>query len=282
VSSPEQTRVEDSACGTRPLRIAMVGWGAIARRVMQLLGERRRPIVLVGVGTRTRPEGSAALPEGTRWFAEPENLAGARIDLVIEVAGREAVEPWGAAALCHARSFAVSSTSAFCEAGVLDRLMASADAHGSQILVPTGALAGVDALAAASILPLSEVTHRIVKPPEAWFGTLAEQFVDLRALTRETVFFEGSARDAARSFPANANVAVITALAGIGLDRTFVQLVADPDASGNGHRLRASGAFGTMEIWIENRPLATNPKSSELTALALVRTIENRVLPLSL
>ncbi|MCJ2034139.1 aspartate dehydrogenase [Methylobacterium sp. J-068] len=282
MSSSEQTTAESPSRGTRPLRIAMVGWGAIARRVVQLLDERSRPIVLVGVGTRTQPEGGSALPEGVRWLAGPETLAGARIDMVIEAAGRDAVEPWGSAALCYARSFAVSSTSAFCEEGVLDRLLASAEAHGSQILVPTGALAGMDALAAASILPLSEVTHRIVKPPQAWFGTPAERAVDLHALSRETVFFEGSARDAARSFPANANVAVITALAGIGLDRTFVQLVADPTASGNGHRLRASGAFGTMEIWIENRPLATNPKSSELTALALVRTIESRVLPLSL
>jgi predicted dinucleotide-utilizing enzyme len=69
-------------------------------------------------------------------------------------------------------------------------------------------------------------------------------------------------------------------LAGIGLERTHVELVADPAAGGNGHQLSASGAFGKLDIAIENRPLAANPKSSEMTALGLVRLIENRVRPL--
>ncbi|HEX8417209.1 MAG TPA: aspartate dehydrogenase [Methylobacterium sp.] len=259
-----------------PLRIAFVGWGAIARRVIELLDARCSDIVLLGVGMRTKPAQSASLPTGVRWLPHPEALAGLPVDMVIEAAGRAAVEPWGLMALRHAQSFAVSSTSAFCESGLLDRLVATADAHGSQILVPTGALAAVDALAAAALLPIERVTHRIIKPPVAWADTPAEERIDLGALTEATIFFEGSAREAARLFPANANVAVITALAGIGLDRTRIELVADPHAAGNGHQLEALGAFGRLDMRIENRPLASNPKSSELTALALVRIIENR------
>lgn len=263
--------------GSRPpLRLAFVGWGAIARRTIQLLAARASDVVLVGVGTREKPAGGAALPAGTVWMPEPRALTDLGLDMVVEAASRAAVEPWGTVALQYAQSFAVSSTSAFCEPGLLDRLVSVADTHGSQILVPTGALAAVDALAAAAVLPLETVTHRIVKPPVAWVDTPAETLIDLDALTQPTVFFEGSAREAARRFPANANVAVITALAGIGLDRTRIELVADPAATGNGHRLRAVGAFGTLDVSIENRPLAENPKSSELTALALVRIIENR------
>jgi aspartate dehydrogenase len=70
-------------------------------------------------------------------------------------------------------------------------------------------------------------------------------------------------------------------LAGIGLDRTRVELVADPAASRNTHRLNASGAFGRLEMLFENEPLKTNPKSSEMTALNLVRLIENEVAPLA-
>jgi aspartate dehydrogenase len=73
---------------------------------------------------------------------------------------------------------------------------------------------------------------------------------------------------------------VISALAGVGLDRTRVELVADPAATRNCHRLSASGAFGRMEMLFENEPLKTNPKSSEMTALNLVRLVENQLAPL--
>ena len=265
-----------------PLRIAFVGWGTIVTRTAQLLNKRGSNIEMIGVGTRTTPTGETALPSGVRWLSDPAALADLGVDMVIEAAGRAAVEPWGLAALQYARSFVVSSTSAFCEEGVLEKLVASADLHGSQILVSPGALAGIDALAAASVLELHEVTHRIVKPPIAWLGTPAENLLRLDAMKHAEIFFEGSAREAARQFPANANVAVIAALAGLGLDATKVQLVADPDIQGNGHQLHVEGAFGTLKMEIENRALAANPKSSELTALALVRIIENRTAPLSL
>jgi aspartate dehydrogenase len=68
----------------------------------------------------------------------------------------------------------------------------------------------------------------------------------------------------------------VTALAGIGLDRTRVEMVVDPAVRINGHRITARGAFGRLEIMLKNNPLATNPKSSELTALSLVRLIEQQ------
>lgn len=265
--------------GTRRLRLVLVGWGAIAQRVAGLLADRRAAVDLVAVAARSQP---GDLPLGAAWLQAPEALSEVAPDLVVEAAGRAAVEPWGQAALRCAPAFIVSSTSAFCDDAVLDRLLATAQAHGSRVIIPPGALAGVDALAAASALPLDEVVHRIVKPPAAWRGTPAETVVDLDRLSEATVFFSGTARQAAEAYPANANVAAITALAGIGLDRTRVELVADPAAAGNGHRLQARGAFGSLDVTIENRPLATNPKSSEMAALSLVRLVENQVRPLSL
>jgi len=96
------------------------------------------------------------------------------------------------------------------------------------------------------------------------------------SLISAQIFFRGSAREAAGNFPANANVAAISALAGIGFDRTNVELIADPNIGENCHRLTARGDFGTLQIRVENSPLAKNPKSSELAALSLVRLIENR------
>jgi aspartate dehydrogenase len=101
--------------------------------------------------------------------------------------------------------------------------------------------------------------------------------MQLDEITDATTFFTDTARKAADTFPQNANVAVITSLAGIGLDHTIVSLVADPRARLNTHEIIAEGDFGRMHLRFENGPLATNPKSSEMTALNLVRLMENRI-----
>lgn len=262
----------------KPLRLALIGWGAINRRVAELLAQRNdaSAIAIVAIAVRN-PAAALEIPAGARTIAAPEELAGLDLDLVVEAAGRDAVGMWGEAALRAAPAFAVASTSAFCDSVLFDTLVETAASHDSQVLVPPGALAGIDGIAAAATLPLDEVIHRIVKPPVAWRGTAAESLVALDSLTEATAFFSGTAREAASRFPQNANVAVISALAGIGLDRTRVELVADPAATANGHQLHARGAFGKLDMAIENRPLALNPKSSELTALGIVRLIENRV-----
>ncbi len=261
----------------KSLRLALIGWGAINHRVADLLAERSDGgIAIVAVAVRNAAA-AGDIPNGAKLITTPDELVGLNLDLIVEAAGREAVGIWGEAALGAAPAFAVASTSAFCDDALLARLISAAESSGSQLLIPPGALAGIDGNAAATLLPLPEVVHRIVKPPAAWRGTSAESLIALDGLTEATAFFSGTAREAASRFPQNANVAVISALAGIGLDRTRVELVADPAAGGNGHQLSARGAFGKLEIAIENRPLATNPKSSEMTALGLVRLIENRV-----
>ncbi len=264
------------------LRLAFIGWGAIAQRAAELLAQRSSHIVVVGVATRRAPLRDDDLPAGASWLAAPDNLPQVAPDLVVEAAGRAAVEPWGIVSLRVASAFVVSSTSAFTDDAVLQRLIHEAERCGSQILIPSGALAGLDALAAAGRLPLDDVTHRIIKPPGAWRGTPAEDLIDLNGLSTAEVFFRGSAREAAHRFPANANVAVISALSGIGLDLTRVELIADPNVTKNSHHLTARGDFGALNVMIENRPFAGNPKSSELTALSLVRLIEGRVQPINL
>jgi aspartate dehydrogenase len=261
----------------KPLRIALIGWGAINRRVAELLSLRSSDCVsIVAIGKRD-PAAVMSAPANAEILTTPEKLAGLDLDLVLEAASRDAVALWGDSALRSARALVVTSTSAFCETGLLDRLIRLAEDHGSQLIVPPGALAGIDALSAASAMPLDSVVHRIVKPPAAWRGTEAESLIKLDGLTRAVTFYSGTAREAATHFPKNANAAVISALAGIGLDRTRVELAADPDVRDNVHMLSVAGAFGKLEIRIENRPLASNPKSSEMAALSLVRIVENRV-----
>lgn len=257
------------------MRVVLVGWGSIAQRVAGLLPDG---VVLAGVGLR--PGSGAVLPDGVARIEGPEDLGAVAPALVIEAAGRAAVGPWGMAALAAGADYAPVSTSALTDAGLLAGLTDAARAAGRQVLIPPGALGGIDALAAAARLPMASVRHEIVKPPGAWKGTEAESLCDLGALTGPVVFWQGPAAQAAARFPQNANVAAISALAGIGMERTEVALVADPGAARNAHRVTAEGDFGTMRISLENRPMATNPKTSELTALSLVRLIANRVNPL--
>ncbi len=257
------------------MRLVLIGWGAIGAEVARLVAARKAPVDLVAVALRN-PARDLPCPAIT----DPAALASFHPDLVVEAAGRAAVLPWGEAALASGADFAPASTSAFAEDGALDRLLSIARAKGRQLLIPPGALGGMDALSAAARLPLDRVTHEVTKPALAWVGTEAETLCDLPALTAPHVFFEGSAREAARRFPQNANVALTTALAGLGPEATTLRLIADPTAKANRHRVVATGAFGRMEITLDNAPLASNPKSSALTALSLVRLIENRTTPL--
>lgn len=262
--------------------IILVGWGAIGRRLAQLLTQGGTPVRIAAVAVRDAATPRADLPAGVTLIDSPEALADIEAGLVVEAAGRASVGIWGRAAFAAGMDYAVSSTSAFVDEALLAELSGLARASGRQLLIPPGALGGIDALAAAGRLPIASVEHRIVKPASAWQGTPAADLVDLEGLQEATVFFSASAREAADAFPQNANVAVITALAGIGLDRTRISLVADPHAALNRHEIRAEGDFGRMDLTFENRPLATNPKSSEMTALNLARLIENRVTPLVL
>lgn len=258
------------------LRVVLVGWGAIGKRVAALLARRGSPVTIVAVAVRDPGTAREDLPPEARLISDTQELAGIEADLLVEAAGRGSVSDWARAGLARGWDIALSSTSALTDAALLTDLTELARRHRAQILIPPGALGGIDALAAASRLTITSVRHEIVKPARAWAGTAAEQSLNLATLTEAATFFEGSARQAADAYPQNANVAVISAMAGVGLDRTIVALTADPQAQLNTHRIIASGDFGTLTLCLENRPLATNPKSSEMTALSLLRMIENR------
>ena len=261
----------------RPARLVFIGWGAINSRVGALLRQRETPVEIAAIATMDTPEARAELPEGIPFLGSPDELGALKPDLVVEAAGRAAISQWAPAALAASPAMITASTSAFSDDSLLAWLTDLAERNGSRIEVPSGAIGGIDALASSAVLGLDDVVHQIVKPPRAWKNTPAEQIIALESLSERTVFFTGSARQAAATYPQNANATVVTSLAGIGLDKTRVELVADPASTMNGHRIVASGAFGRMDITLENRPLATNPKSSELTALSLVRLIEHRV-----
>ncbi len=261
-----------------PTRLVLVGWGAISQTVAGLLDPSM--VEIVGVAVRDVAAKRPAMPASARLLSDPAELVSCRPDVVAEAAGRDSVEPWGKASAAAGVDFIVSSVSAFADADLLRLLRHDAIVGDSSVIIQPGALAGVEALAAAKLMGVDTVEHRIVKPPKAWLGTLGEDLCDLDSLSRPDAFYSANASETASAFPKNANVAMTTALAGIGPQATKITLVADPDATTNRHELKAKGPFGQMEVVIANSPLPANPKTSALAALSLARCITNRVAPI--
>ena len=204
-----------------------------------------------------------------------DQLLAHRPELIAEVAGQQAVAQYGETVLRNGVDLLVISVGALADAALFDRLKSAAQASQSRILLPAGAIGGIDAIAAMRMGGLSLVRYRSRKPPLAWRGSPAEKLVDLAALAKPAVLYRGNAREAALLYPQNANVAAAIALAGLGFERTEVELVADPAAAGNVHEIEVEGAAGRFAIELEGKPSRTNPKTSALAALSVARAIRN-------
>ena len=260
-------------------RIAMVGFGAIGQALARQLGTDSRLMVNQVV---VPPSPSEALQSAAaQWAPQARVLStldlspGQRPDLVVECAGHSAVDAHLVPALQAGIPCVMASVGALHDQSLLDRLESAASMGNTQVQLVSGAIGAIDALTAARLGGLDEVTYLGRKPPLSWTGTPAEKVCDLAQLTRPQVIFRGSARQAAQDFPKNANVAATVSLAGLGLDRTQVELIADPGVTRNVHTVVARGAFGRMELTLENFPLADNPKTSALTVYSLERAVRN-------
>jgi len=258
-------------------RIAIVGYGAMGRRVHAALREQRpRGATLAVLSRHASPDDLAALAPDTV-CTRFDTLLAWRPTLVVECATHEAVAGYVPALLAQGIDVVVASIGALSQEP-LRRKLAEASARGGGELIPVaGGVGGLDALSAARIAGLSSVRYVGTKPPLAWTGTPAEERFDLAGLDRSTTIFLGHAADAARLYPKNANVTAAIALAGIGFERTTVRLVADPAATRNVHEIQAEGAFGSMSIEIRNQPLPDNPRTSLLAALSIEATVRKRV-----
>jgi aspartate dehydrogenase len=258
---------------TKP-SLLLIGWGAIGRLVLERLGDAAEMTVLVRPGRREAAE--AALPSGARAVDRLEAVDPLP-PLVVECGGHGAVREHGEAVLGRGAELVVVSTGALAEPALFAALKAAAERGGGRLSLVSGAVGGIDALAAAREGGLSRVVYTGRKPPAGWRGTAAEAVVDLDRITAPTEIYRGNAGEAARRFPQNANVAATIALAGLGLEATEATLIADPFASGNIHRIEAEGAFGRFSLEFSGKTLPNNPKTSMMAALSVIRAVRNRI-----
>lgn len=269
----------------RQTHVGVIGYGAIAQDLIDLLiashrGETSRVSVLVRAGrlSETRAALEAA-GQGALAIEVTDNL-NAFLDLapqvVAECAGHGAVSEYGPAILSSGADLVVASVGAMARPDLAARLAEAAEAGDAQCVVPSGAIGGVDALAAAKLSGLISVDYVGRKPPMAWRGTPAEDVADLAALTEACAFFTGTAREAAQAYPKNANVAATLALAGLGLDATNVRLIADPATSENTHEFTVASHALNFSMRLVGLPSDRNPKTSRSTAYSVARAVLNR------
>lgn len=261
-------------------RIMMIGYGAMGREVHRLLPEG------LSLGWLVLPEAdidkvTAELPAGTNILSRIDQCD-AEPSLVVECAGHPGLAAHGEAVLNRGWTLAVVSIGALADPALYQRLRQAAVDGGGRMQILSGAVAGMDGLASAREGGLTSVTYEARKAPKSWKGSPAESMIDLNAVTEATAFFEGSAGEAAHQFPANANVAATIALCGLGMDDTRVRLMVDPDTQCNTHRIHAVGEFGEFQVEMHGNPLASNPKTSMLAALSVVRACRQLLDPVVL
>ena len=258
-------------------RVGLIGCGTIGTAIMAafptlLLNNLDLVAVLVRPGRSKLPPEIGAAPLTT----DIEAFMRTRPDYVIEAAGHDAVIAYGEAILSRSCEFHVLSVGALADDPVRERLLKCARSSGGRIVIPSGALAALDGLRSMREEGLESVKYTCTKPVSAWRSTAAEEEIDLDGLRAPQSIFRGSARAAAKAYPRNANLAAAVAFAGLGLDRTQVELIADPTALGTTARREARTANEILDLTFTRLGFRSNPKSSRITAMSAIAALASR------
>lgn len=262
------------------IRVAVAGAGAAGGALIEKLDAGAVPgCVLTAISARNIEEARKRFAHLTSDVAfvgvnELEPLA----DIVVECAPaaifNDVVQPFMQAGK---QALVLSSGALLSNMHLIDL----ARENGGQIIVPTGALLGLDAVTAAAEGIIHSVRMVTRKPVQGLLGAphLVQNNIDISGLTAPKLVFKGSPREAAIGFPANLNVAVALSLAGIGPDRTELEIWADPNLTRNHHDIEVDSDSAIFKLSIENIP-TDNPKTGRITALSVVAALRKLNAPL--
>jgi aspartate dehydrogenase len=254
------------------MRVGLIGYGAIAQHVAQRLPAMDAVLALAVIRPGRAAAARAALGDVPLVDAVPADLP----DIIVDCAGHAGLAQHGPAILRAGVPLITVSLGALADPALEAALTAAAQDGDTRLILCSGAIGGLDGLRAARMGRLSRVTYEGRKPPAGWAGSRAAQVLDLSALSAPAVHFDGDARQAARLYPKNANVAAAVALAGLGFDDTQVRLIADPAARGNTHQITATGDFGEMRFAMTGQTLPGHPQTSALAAMSVLAALADR------
>ena len=167
----------------------------------------------------------------------------------------------------------ISSAALLLYPQIMDKLEKS----DSRAYLPSGALCGLDGVIAMKEMGIESAKIASTKPPSGFSCApfIVTNKINLAEIDEKTLLFEGNALEASKGFPANVNVAATLSLAGIGAEKTRVEIWADPETSSNSHEVTVKSKYSTLTSRIENMPDPTNPKSSVLAAQSIIATLRN-------
>jgi aspartate dehydrogenase len=262
-----------------PIRAGIAGLGSIGRVLARRLNAGVPGLALAAVAVRDAVKARA-------WL-DAENIAVPLVtldamphyaDIVVECAPGEVLE-----AICRPMLTAGKRAMVLSAGALLARpkLITLAQSHGGQIIVPTGALLGLDAVTAAAEGTIDSVRMVTRKPPRGLAGAryLIANGISVEGLEQPLCVFRGNAREAAAGFPENVNVVAALALAGIGPERTTIEIWADPSLSRNCHTIDVDADSASFSFSIQNVP-SENPKTGKITVLSALAALRKLAAPL--
>jgi aspartate dehydrogenase len=261
------------------MKLGIIGAGTVARLVLEHvragdLGDARVVAVLArsasARGLRLAQEFDVSLVTSLNAFIDTLP------DVVVEAASHQAVRDNVDVLLRRGITVVVLSSGALCDDALRTKVEQAAQAGGALLYVPSGGIAGLDALKAAYVAGVEEVTIAVTKPPAAWkdIPYVSELRIDLDRLSGPRTLYDGSARQGVPLFPANVNIAAALCLAGIGFDRTRLKVVADPALTHNTHFIEIRGRSGNISIKVENVPAPDNPKTAWLACYSAIAALK--------
>ena len=255
------------------LRVAVGGLGAIGLKVVQQLDAGIAGLQLVAVSARDHDAARHKLRnlrQAPPVMTLPELAANA--DVIVECVPAAAYADIAEAAVAAGKIFITLSCGQLLERS---DLIEQAQQTGARIIIPTGALLGLDAVRAAAEGTIYSAKIVTRKPPKSLIGApyLTQHAIDLSNLNQPVRVFKGSARAGARGFPANVNVAAALSLAGIGPDNTELEIWADPAIERNTHQIEVEADSARLHMRIENVPSEDKPATGKITALSTIATL---------
>jgi aspartate dehydrogenase len=260
-----------------PLRVGIVGVGAIGRMLATALDRGLAGAALSGIADQDRPAAetfASTLQQPVPIVSVDELVR--RSDLVVEAASQAALPDVVPKALANGKDLLILSVG-----GLLghDDWFRQAEERGCRIHVPSGAIAGLDGIKSARMGRLDSVSLTSRKPVSALRGSkyVAERGIDLDSLIDDSVLFEGSPEEACKNFPTTSNVAASLRLAAGPDVNISVRVIATPGGHENVHCIEAAGEFGKLHVTIENVPSASNPRTSALAAMSALATLDGIV-----
>jgi aspartate dehydrogenase len=249
----------------RPAVVGLIGFGTLARQTVDALKDQ--PVTWVVL---LREGSKAAVPAGMVVVRNIEDLADNHPRIVVEAAGQASVSSYVPSLLRSGIPVVVASVGALADEQTAREISQSRTASGARLVIPSGAIGGLDYLAAVARLPDTRVRYVLRKPVAAWQTELSA--LGLSQTKRPVTLFEGTPEEAARHYPRNLNAAYTAALT-VSPTPVTVTVIADPGIELNIHELEVESAAGTATFRFANTPSATNPRTSAVTALSLAAAV---------